>query len=166
MRADTEPLVFLVQTQLFCSVWSVYSKKYFIFTSNLLFYKTNFDVDVLSISIFNMLGTKLDPTDLICGELLCEKTFNGQFGVKQHLIQGDPVSDGSPPWCPSLIEALSVSVNCWSLVRVHLMTLSFAGSTTIINLMPLKTAHYGMHLICCQVSCADGGWCVTSVSVM
>lgn len=49
-----------------------------------------------SISFFNLLGTNLDPADLICGELLCEKSFNGPFGVKQHLIQGDPVSDGSP----------------------------------------------------------------------
>lgn len=67
-----------------------------------------------------------------------EKSFNGPFGVKHHLIRGDPVSDGSPPWCPLLIEAFSVCVNRWSLVRVRLMTLSFGGSAAIINLMPLE----------------------------
>lgn len=40
-----------------------------------------------------------------------------------------------------LIQALSVSVNCWSLVRVCLMTLSLTGNPAIINL-------YGTRLIC------------------
>lgn len=102
-------------------------------------------------AIFCSLGTKLDPTELICGVLLCSKAFNGPFGVKRHLIQSDPVSDGSPRWCPLVIEVLSVSVNCWSLARVRLMTLRLTGSPAIINLVPLKTAHYRMHLICCRV---------------
>lgn len=83
----------------------------------------------------------------------CFLFFNGPFGAKQHLIQSDPVSDGSPPRCPLVIAALSVSVNCRSLVRVRLMTLSITVSPAIINLTPLKTAHYGMHLICCQEPC-------------
>lgn len=111
------------------------------------------------IAIFDILGTKLYPTELICGVLLCSKAFNGPFGVKRHLIQSDPVSDGSPPWCPLVSEVLSVSVNCWSLVRVCLMTLRLAGSSAIINLMPLKTGHYGMHLICCQVPCVEESLC-------
>lgn len=33
------------------------------------------------------------------------------------------------------------------------MTLSLAGSPAVINLMPLTTAHYEKHLICCKVLC-------------
>lgn len=104
-------------------------------------------------------GTTLDPMRLIWGVLLCLKAFNGLFGVKQHLIQSNPVSDRSPPWCPLVIKALSVSVNCWSLVRVCLMTLSIAGSPAIINLTSLTTAHYGMHLICSQVPWVEESLC-------
>ncbi len=43
-----EPLVFLVQTQLLCTVIPGLIVKYFILTSNLQCYKTNFDADVLS----------------------------------------------------------------------------------------------------------------------
>lgn len=123
-------------------------------TSNLQCYKTN-----CPIAIFNILGTKLDRTELICGVLLCSKTFISPLGVKRHLTHSDPVTDGSPPWCPLVIEALSVSVNCWSLVRVCLMTPSLAGSPAVINLTPLKTAHYGMHLICCQARCVEESLC-------
>lgn len=47
------------------------------------------------ITTFRMLGTQLNPTELICGVPLCAKAINGPFGVKQYLIQSDPVSDGS-----------------------------------------------------------------------
>lgn len=110
------------------------------------------------IAIFDVPGTKLDPTEVICA-----KTLNGPFVARRHLIESDPVSDGSPPWCPLVIEALSVSVNCWSLVRVRLMTLVLAGGPAVINLMPLKTAHYGMHLhllpsaLCEKSLYVDGG---------
>lgn len=39
------------------------------------------------------------------------------------------------------------------------MTLSITASPAIINLTPLKTAHYGMHLICCQVPCVVESLC-------
>lgn len=35
------------------------------------------------------------------------------------------------------------------------MTLGFSRSSAIINLTRLKTVHYGMHLISCQMSCVD-----------
>lgn len=111
------------------------------------------------IAIFDVLCPKLDPRKLICGVPLWSKAFNVPFGVKRHLIQSDPVSDESPPWCPLVIKALSVSFNCWSLARVCLMTLGLAGSPAVINLMPLTTAHYGMHLICYQVPRVEESLC-------
>lgn len=86
------------------------------------------------------------------------EAFNGRFEVKQPIVPKNQMTDASPPWRPLVIEALSVSVNCWSLVRVCLMTLGIAGSLYVINLMPLTTAHYGKHLICCKVLCVGKTW--------
>ena len=69
-----------------------------------------------------------------------------------HLIRGSPLSDGSPRWCHLLIVPLSVSLHCWSLLGVSLMTLECNRSSAIINLTRLTTVHYVMHLISCQVS--------------
>lgn len=107
-------------------------------------------------AIFYILSPKLNLTKLICEMLFFSKTYNGPCGLQQQLVRRGPER---PPWYSLLIEALSVSANCWSLVRACLMTPNLTGSPVVINLMPLTTPHYGMYLSCCQMPCMEEALC-------